>query len=196
MVLRARLRPSCVVSGLFAFERHEGVRPMTPAPWPAAMRAHLAQSRRDGRTFPAAWEAALAAHPPEVALAGIFGRDVDRYVEWTCRIFSCAYARKSLPADVTPVRLEPYGDTAQGGSAAEDASGGRSEPSRPVPVRCKSADGCDRKAGHGRFGSFCERHAAELAALDMSADFTRWDGKNVDESRKRGGAANRARTAA
>jgi hypothetical protein len=34
---------------------------------------------------------------------------------------------------------------------------------------CRSGDGCDRKAGHGRFGSFCRYHADELALLSEAA---------------------------
>lgn len=36
---------------------------------------------------------------------------------------------------------------------------------------CRSSAGCKRPAGHGRFGTFCEEHAAALAAL-RSAHFT------------------------
>ncbi|HEV2060332.1 MAG TPA: hypothetical protein VGR11_13330 [Solirubrobacteraceae bacterium] len=36
---------------------------------------------------------------------------------------------------------------------------------------CRSSAGCNRPAGHGRFGTFCEEHAAALAAL-RSAHFT------------------------
>lgn len=36
---------------------------------------------------------------------------------------------------------------------------------------CRSSAGCQRPAGHGRFGTFCEEHAAALAAL-RSAHFT------------------------
>ena len=36
---------------------------------------------------------------------------------------------------------------------------------------CRSSAGCKRPAGHGRFGTFCEEHAAALAKL-RSAHFT------------------------
>lgn len=36
---------------------------------------------------------------------------------------------------------------------------------------CRSSAGCNRPAGHGRFGTFCEEHAAALAAV-RSAHFT------------------------
>ncbi len=32
-------------------------------------------------------------------------------------------------------------------------------------MKCRSSAGCGRPAGHGRHGSFCAHHAAELAAL-------------------------------
>lgn len=36
---------------------------------------------------------------------------------------------------------------------------------------CRSSAGCNRPAGHGRFGTFCAEHAAALAEL-RSAHFT------------------------
>lgn len=34
---------------------------------------------------------------------------------------------------------------------------------------CRWGAGCEAKAGHGTWGSFCKAHAAQLAAIDMKA---------------------------
>lgn len=126
---------------------------------PAAVRVELARLREQGFDFETAWLRTVG--PP----AG--EQEMRKFME---SHFRAAYYR-------TPSSLGRF--------QAEAEESYKSDGRVPIVVgrdregRCRSGDGCDRAAGHGLTGAFCEHHAGELARIRESCPAVKWDGKVI-----------------
>jgi hypothetical protein len=137
--------------------------------WPQAIREHLAESRRHGRPFDAAWEVALRAHPVP------YGWTEGEVVPFTREVMRAGYNRQRLAGDAT-LLVEDAPSAKTPGERAPLAGG--------APQRCRSSATCSAERADG--SRFCARHRDELArvrAVFEAEEAERADGRRAARER-------------
>lgn len=125
------------------------------------IRRSLEVSRTTGVPFELAWKVATREVPED----------------WTCVMsFVMDHMRSAYNRDESRAgrcRIPERDVSSAVGSVVREAT------VSAAPASCRSGDGCPRSAGHGRFGKFCEPHAAELDRLRLEVGTVGWRGQTI-----------------